>query len=89
MNRRFAAVALAGLLLAQIGTPGGSNLGVPAVPGTRVPESNPATSIAPSQSPAPSGPAAPSSGEATISTPAPAPSLSFGAAPPPLVSPNR
>ena len=80
------------MMLAQAsGAPGAYNLGVPTVPGTRTPESNPGTAITPaSPRPAPSpalGPTAPSGGGAA---PAPTgPAYSFGAAPPPIAAPGR
>ena len=85
-----ASIGLAGLLHAQLGAPGGSNLGVPAVPGTRTPESSPATAVSPLQSPAPGGASDTGAGSTGAGTAtAPMPGISFGAAPPPLISPNR
>ncbi|HWD56987.1 MAG TPA: hypothetical protein VG308_01810 [Stellaceae bacterium] len=87
MTGKFVAPALAALLLAQAS----SNLGIPQTPGTRVPESNPATSIVTPQSAPPpasasaSGPAAPAPAPSGNSGPA----YSFGAAPPPVVSPGH
>jgi len=92
MDRKFfAASAMAGLILAQISTPGASyNGGVPAVPGTRVPESNPATAVPPPQTAAPSAPSAGTgSSFATAPSSNSGPAYSFGAAPPPVVSPAR
>jgi hypothetical protein len=92
MKHELAAIlTAAGLVLAQLSTSGSSTLGVPSVPGTRVPESNPATSVMPPPNSAPSGLAAPSASAG--STPGPSsnsgPAYSFGAAPAPLVSPGR
>ena len=93
-RNRAAVLTVAGVILAQLLTPGATNLGIPAVPGTRVPESNPATAVAPPIY-TPSIPDTPSSG---ASAPAPAtggpvapsgPAYSFGAAPPPVTSPGR
>ena len=90
MKHGFAALAMAGLMLAQMNTPGSYNLGIPAVPGTRVPESNSATAVSPSQSPALGNSTAPGTGAgAAGQNAAPATGISFGAAPPPLISPNR
>jgi hypothetical protein len=80
------ALVLAGLLMAQ--TTGTTyNLGTPTIPGTRTPEQSPATTIwvPPAGPPATAAPIA--SGEAA--GPPLSPGLSFGAAPPPVVSPNR
>ncbi len=91
MQHRFAAMlGMAGLALAQLTTPGTSNLGVPAVPGTRVPESNPGTAISP---PAFSGPSAPAANPGPAAS-APGssdtgPAYSFGAAPPPVIAPGK
>jgi hypothetical protein len=85
---------LALLVLAQAGGTSSYNLGVPTVPGTRTPESNPATAVTP---PAYGNPAtAPGSGSANSSTGTPTtatpgssgPAYSFGAAPPPVVAPG-
>jgi hypothetical protein len=92
MQYRFAAVlGMAGLALAQLTPPGTSNLGIPAVPGTRVPESNPGTAIAPPAVSAGSsapvvnpGTAAPTPGSSSAG-----PAYSFGAAPPPVVAPGK
>ena len=88
-----AALAIAALGLAQIAAPSPSlaqtylGTGTPAIPGTRTPEQSPATSV---QVPAFSAPPASPSGPAVSgSTTAPEPGLSFGAAPAPIVSPNR
>jgi len=85
------------LLLAQAGGTQSYNLGVPTVPGTHTPESNPATAVtAPSDSAtnpafapgATSGNSA--TGTLTTATPGPnGPAYSFGAAPPPVVAPGR
>jgi hypothetical protein len=79
-----AMLVVTGLVLAQAsGTP--TNLGVPSVPGTATPESSPATRISP-----PAGSSATISPSATMSNaPAsPGPAASFGAAPPPTLSPR-
>jgi hypothetical protein len=88
-----AALAAAAFVLARAGAP---SLGVaqtyqgtptPAIAGTRTPEQNPATSV---QAPAISAPNATAPGPVIGGgTSAPAPGLSFGAAPAPIVSPNR
>jgi hypothetical protein len=81
---------MAGLVLAQANAPGSYNFGTPAVPGTRTPESNPATAI--------QGPQAGSGGLTTPSTSSVGmtspyatggPASSFGAAPAPIGSSNR
>jgi hypothetical protein len=88
---RLAALAAAGLLLAQTGTPS-YNLGVPAVPGTRVPENNPATAM-PSPQSSETGATAPTPGASAVPTQSPGaasgPGYAFGAAPPPITSPSR
>jgi len=81
------ALALAGLILAQ-GTPPATNLGTPQTPGTRTPEQNPATVVTIPQPPPAATPSAPSPA-IPVSPGTPAPGISFGAAPPPLISPNR
>jgi hypothetical protein len=88
-----AALAIAILGLAQIAAPGPSlaqtylGTGTPAITGTHTPEQSPATSV---QMPAFSAPYAATPGPAiNESTSAPEPGLSFGAAPAPIVSPNR
>src|SRR5262249_20842901 len=94
MKQRFAAAAIGGVLLAQLGPPGSYNLNVLATPGTMVPESNPATAIVP---PAPKPPPSTPSGPATTSTDSWAPPMgttsgpaySFGAAPPPVIAPGK
>ena len=87
-----AAAVAAGLFLAQLGSPGSYNLGVPAVPGTRTPESNPATAVAPPATSTPS--TSPAAGAAISTAPvsgsAPTgPAYSFGAAPAPTIAPGR
>jgi hypothetical protein len=84
-------LVLAGLLLAQAGAPDGSNLGSPRLYGTRTPEQNPATTVAPTpnygtQAPAPSPAAGLSNPPATTNT---GPGYSFGAAPPPIGAPGK
>ena len=85
----------AGLSLAQLTPPGTSNLGVPSVPGTRVPENSPATAVTPPATLPLRGAAAatsPSSdGAGAVSAPSgnSGPAYSFGAAPPPVVAPGR
>jgi hypothetical protein len=86
MKRDLAAITLAGLMLAQMNSYNG---GIPVTPGTSMPESNPATSIAPSRSAPPSS--SPSAGPAIgsgsgVSTAPAGPAYSFGAAPPPTLS---
>lgn len=94
-SNRAAVLAVAGMVLAQLLTPGAPNLGIPAVPGTRVPESNPATAVTPppsytpgSSGAAPSGSAAPPPAPSEPAAPS-GPAYSFGAAPPPMTSPGR
>jgi hypothetical protein len=90
MHHRPAVIlGIAGLVLAQLSTP--SNLGVPAVPGTRVPESNPATAVPAPQSAAPSSVPGPAGGSSTTPSAGASqgPAYSFGVAPAPLVSPGR
>jgi hypothetical protein len=92
MKHEFtAAVVTAGLALAQLSTPGSYNLGVPAVPGTRVPESNPATAVPAPQSAAPGLSTAPAPTFSPTFAPSSSggPAYSFGAAPPPMVAPGR
>jgi hypothetical protein len=61
--------------------------GPPQLPGTWTPEQSPATTVVP---PAAASTAPPNPGQPTGSvTAAPSPGLSFGAAPPPVISPNR
>ncbi len=86
-----AALMTASLFLAQLTVPGSYNLGIPAVPGTRVPESNPGTAVFAPPSPAPSSFSAPSVAGSSMSSPVmnSGPAYSFGAAPPPTVSPGR
>jgi hypothetical protein len=84
-----ASLAIAGLILAQFSVPGTYNLGVPTVPGTRTPESNPGTAIVIPPAPVPS---APSPAAIMVAPPASSnvgPAYSFGAAPPPTVAPGR
>jgi hypothetical protein len=90
-----AAALIAGSILAQNGAASPSiaqsysGTGTPAITGTRTPEQSPATSVqAPATGPSAAAPA--STGPAIGgSTSAPSPGLSFGAAPAPIVSPNR
>ncbi|MBV8777731.1 MAG: hypothetical protein JO258_11105 [Alphaproteobacteria bacterium] len=87
-------VAFALLVVAQIAGTGSYNLGTPQVPGTRVPESNPGTTIAPLPSPAPASSAAgPTGSDGTAAAPAgvtpSGPGYSFGAAPMPVTSIGR
>jgi|HubBroStandDraft_3_1064219.scaffolds.fasta_scaffold723052_1 hypothetical protein len=91
MERKLAAMAIAGLFMAQLSTPGYVNLGVPAVPGTRMPESNPATAAPMPQSSVPSSLSAPttSAGPAALPGSSAGPAYSFGAAPSPVVAPGR
>jgi hypothetical protein len=86
MKHELVAIAVAGLMLAQMSSYNG---GIPVTPGTSVPESNPATAIAPSRAaPTTSSPSAgPAIGSAAGASTAPAgPAYSFGAAPPPTLS---
>ncbi|HTW50547.1 MAG TPA: hypothetical protein VME45_01460 [Stellaceae bacterium] len=86
MKHELVAMTVAGLMLAQMSSYNG---GIPVTPGTSVPESNPATAIAPSRAAPPSGsPAAgPAIGSGAGASTAPAgPAYSFGAAPPPTIS---
>jgi len=88
-DRLAASLAMAGLVLAQIGAPS-SNLGIPQVPGTRTPESNPATAMPSPQISGSSTQTAPSTAGATTAPgTASGPGYSFGAAPPPIASPGR
>jgi hypothetical protein len=85
------ALAMAGFVLAQMsGT--SSNLGTPAITGTRTPESNPGTSMSSSESPSP-GASTMAGANPAVSPPSlgttSGPAYSFGAAPPPTISPNR
>jgi hypothetical protein len=99
MHRKLsaaAALAIAALVLAQIGapTPGVAQtyLGTPtpAITGTHTPEQNPATAVQSPAVAARSGTVPAGTGPAIEgSTSAPSPGLSFGAAPAPIVSPNR
>ena len=84
------------LLLAQAGSAPSDNLGVPTVPGTRTPESNPATAAT---LPTYRGPPAATPGAGSVNsgtdTPPPAapgstsgPAYSFGAATPPIGPPG-
>jgi hypothetical protein len=99
MHRKLSvssAFSFAALVLAQVGSANPSvaqtYLGTPtpAIAGTHTPEQNPATAVQAPPTSAPSG-AAPAGTGPTIGggTSAPAPGLSFGAAPAPIVSPNR
>jgi hypothetical protein len=86
MKHELVAITVAGLMLAQMSSYNG---GIPATPGTSVPESNPATVIAPSRGFTPSsspeaGPAIGSGGGMGSGSSGPA--YSFGAAPPPTLS---
>jgi hypothetical protein len=90
------ALSFAALVLAQVGsaTPSIAQtyLGTPtpAITGTRTPEQSPATAVQSPAISAPSGAARAGTGPAIEgSTSAPSPGLSFGAAPAPIVSPNR
>ena len=87
MMSKFAMIVVAGLLLTQFSVPGSYNLGVPRTQGTNAPENNPATAIMPAPAPSGSTASAPaaSAGPAANSGPA----YSFGAAPPPVVSPGK
>ena len=91
MQRNLNALAVAGLMLAQVNTGASYNGGIPLVPGTRVPESNPTIPGPVPFTPAPSSPVGPASpGTASApSTSSQGPAYSFGAAPAPIVSPNR
>ena len=89
MKHELASLALAGLLLAQMNSYNG---GIPITPGTSVPESNPATVIAPPRGAPPSsspaaGPAIASSSGASTAPAGPA--YSFGAAPAPTIAPGK
>ena len=85
-----AALVLAGLMLAQLSAPGGNSTGIPATPGTRVPEDSPATRLPPPQSYGPSSLSTPSLGTTpTVPNGNTGPAYSFGAAPPPVVSPSK
>ena len=85
-----AALTAAGLILAQLNTPGSYNLGIPAVPGTRIPESNPATSIVVAPpAPAPGGMSASPAAAGAASGVSEGPAYSFGSAPPPTTSSAR
>jgi len=88
-HRYLAAVFPAVLLLAQGGTAPYSP-GPPQVPGMRIPEQNPATTVMPPSVSSSSAtvPASPGPPLNPGSAP-PSPGLSFGAAPPPVVAPNR
>jgi hypothetical protein len=89
MKHELVAITVAGLMLAQMSSYNG---GIPVTPGTSVPESNPATAIAPPRASAPltSPAASPAITSGTGVSPAPSgPAYSFGSAPPPLVSPGR
>jgi hypothetical protein len=86
----LAALAVAGLILAQLSTPGTYNTGIPATPGTRVPEDSPATRLPPPQSYGPSSLSTPSLATTpTVPNGNTGPAYSFGAAPPPVVSPSK
>jgi hypothetical protein len=91
MQYRFVAAVAVGIALAQLNTPGSSNLGAPQTFGARLPESNPGTSVMAPSVAAPSGPGA--AAPAIAADPAPSaptgPAYSFGAAPAPVVSPGR
>ena len=89
MKHELAALTFAGVMLAQMNSYNG---GIPITPGTSVPESSPATVIAPprSSAPSPSPATAPAIGSGGGGSTAPAgPAYSFGAAPPPVVGPSR
>jgi hypothetical protein len=85
--------AIAGLFLAQMNAPGASsNLGVPALSGTRTPEQSPATAVPSAPSYGADGVPSPASGAgAAAASPSPpsGPAYSFGAAPPPITAPSR
>jgi hypothetical protein len=90
------ALVVAGLVLAQLSTPGSSyNLGIPITPGTRVPEDSPTTRLTAPQTYSPSSLSTPSLGNPGLGTTPTVPNgntgpaYSFGAAPPPMVSPAR
>ncbi|HTZ38228.1 MAG TPA: hypothetical protein VMB84_19545 [Stellaceae bacterium] len=89
MKRGFRGAAVAGLLMAQLGS-GSYSPGVPAIPGTRTPESSPATAVpsAPSAAPSVTAPGAASTAGSPLGTNS-GPAYSFGAAPPPVVSPGH
>jgi hypothetical protein len=75
------------VLLAQA-TTAPYTLGPPQLPGTWTPEQNPATTIVPPTA-APVAPANRGQATGTGNAAPPSPGLSFGAAPPPVVSPNH
>jgi hypothetical protein len=77
----------AAVLLAQTTTAPYSP-GPPQLPGTWTPEQSPATTIVPPAT-APVAPTNPGQATGTGTAAPPSPGLSFGAAPPPVVSPNR
>jgi len=90
MKQQLAVVALAGLMLAQASP--SYNGGIPMVPGTSVPESNPAIDRPLPSRPAPSAPSpsyAPAESAAPPASGNAGPAYSFGAAPPPVVAPGR
>jgi hypothetical protein len=99
MHRRLSAaasLAITAVVLAQVAAPRSgvaqTYLGTPtpAITGTHTPEQNPATAVQSPAVSARSGTAPAGTGPAIEgSTSAPAPGLSFGAAPAPIVSPNR
>ncbi|HWB47484.1 MAG TPA: hypothetical protein VG651_00105 [Stellaceae bacterium] len=90
MKADFAApLAVAGLLLAQATVPGTYNLGVPTVPGTRVPESNPGTAVQMPPAAAPSAPSPPAASAAPPASSNSGPAYSFGAAPAPTTGSSR
>ncbi len=78
------------LLLAQAAGAPSYNLGIPVLPGTYTPESNPATVVTPpppnAAPPAPPAPGSIPAGTAATAPPGPTsgPGYSFGAAPPPI-----
>jgi len=89
MKHPLVALAVAGLMLAQMNSYNG---GIPITPGTSVPERNPAVDTPrPSRAPSTGSPgASPPTGSGSGTSTAPAgPGYSFGAAPPPVVSPDH
>jgi hypothetical protein len=90
-------VAFGLLVVAQMNGGSSYNLGVPQVPGTHTPESNPATAVpapqgaagGPAASPGSAGTAAGAAATAPPTGTASGPAYSFGAAPAPVISPGR
>ena len=94
MKRRpaptLAILVVAGLVLAQLNTSDSYNSGIPKTPGTRVPEDSPATRLLPPQIYGPSSLSTPRLGTTpTVPNGNTGPAYSFGAAPPPTVSPSK